>query len=124
MKLAKKKKSNIKPRTKAIEHDHDYSNMFDDVHMGKHIENQRKIKDRENLKNRFLYVKRLIKSKRYNDARYELVNIDHPLADRWLEKLNDRDPNYSEGFVLTPRFLLSVTLFAGFIIAVISLLTR
>jgi len=29
----RKSKSKIKPQTKAIIHDHDYSNMFDDAHM-------------------------------------------------------------------------------------------
>jgi len=28
-----KSKAKIKPQTKAIIHDHDYSNMFDDVHI-------------------------------------------------------------------------------------------
>lgn len=123
MKL-KKNKPKIQPQTKAIVHDHDYSGAFDDAHMEQFKTRQRREKDKENLKNRFRYIRRLIKAKRYNDARYELIQIDHPKADEWIRKLNQHDPNYSEHFVLTPRFLLSVGLFAGFVIAVISLLTQ
>lgn len=123
MKLKKRRnQSNIKPKTKAIIHDHDYSNAFDDDHMEKFKAQQRQLKDRENLKNRFKYAKRLIKSKRYNDARYELVGIKHPKADEWLEKLNELDPKYSERFVITPMSLALVIIFILLIGALIKVI--
>lgn len=124
MKLrTRRKQSKIKPKTKAIIHDHDYSNAFDDDHMEEFQAQQQQLKDRENLKNRFKYVKRLIKAKRYNDARYELVGIKHPKADEWLGKLNALDPNYSERFVITPMSLILVIIFIVLIGALIRVTT-
>ena len=37
-------------------------------------------------------ARKLIKQKRYDDARDILLQLDHPTADRWLSKLDDIDP--------------------------------
>lgn len=106
MKLRRRKTPKVTYQTKAIIHDHDYSDVFDDAHMEKFIEQKREQKDYENLRNRFRYIKRLIKAKRFADARYELVAIDHPKADEWLEKLNQLDPDYSETTIILFKHLL------------------
>lgn len=103
-----KKSAKIKPQpiTKAIVHDHDYSKIFP--------EQKYPIKSKpSNLKREFAFIRRLIKAKRYGEARYRLLEIDHPKADEWLDKLNRIDPNYSETItlLLKPLFMVFVVIF-------------
>ncbi len=39
-------------------------------------------------KERMIRAKHLIEAQRYDEARAILITIDHPTADKWLEKLN------------------------------------
>jgi hypothetical protein len=39
-------------------------------------------------KEQMLKAKKLIESQRYKEARAILLTVDHPLADKWLHKLN------------------------------------
>lgn len=67
-------------------------------------------KARKSLKAQFYYIRRLIQQERYNDARYLLLQIEHPKADEWLEKLNRLDPNYSETTIILLKPLLLIVI--------------
>ena len=89
----------IQYQAKAIAPKPDYAPVFDNVSVDK-----RKYKREKELGAKFApqfaHIKRLIKQKQYNEARYALSFLDHPKADKWLEKLNALDPNYQENPVL------------------------
>jgi len=57
-------------------------------------------------KKKLVYIRQLIKYKRYNEARYQLVGIDHPTADRWLNKLNKIDDSYTATTQLPIAFII------------------
>jgi predicted negative regulator of RcsB-dependent stress response len=39
-------------------------------------------------KERMMKAKQLIEAQRYDEAKAILMTVDHPTADKWLEKLN------------------------------------
>lgn len=61
----------------------------------------------------------LIRAKRYADARAILMTVDHPTADKWLERLNDLDrPPTVEAAPqsFTGKFVLTIVLLFVFVI--------
>lgn len=98
--------------TKATVGDHDYSKVFAEAKVNR---SKSPYKKPQNLKAQFHYVRRLIQSKRYNDARYQLLKINHPKAEQWLQKLNQLDPDYSETTIilLKPLLLLLILVCLG-----------
>lgn len=48
----------------------------------------------DNTKAQFAYIRELIKDKRYDIARRELMKLEHERAEDWLQKLNKIDPAY------------------------------
>ena len=71
-------------------------------------------------KKKLVYIRQLIKYKRYNEARYQLVGIDHPTADRWLNKLNKIDDSYTATTKIPILFLLfSVVLVVGAVVVLV-----
>ncbi len=53
-----------------------------------------------------IHIRKLIKAKRYNEARYKLIGIDHPTAHRWLHKLNQVDTDYTATTRLPIKFVI------------------
>jgi hypothetical protein len=70
-------------------------------------------------KHKLIKIKKLIKAKRYGDARYHLIAIDHPTAHRWLQKLNDIDPDYKAKTILPIK---SIVFFSVLIVVCVWLL--
>lgn len=90
---------------KAIVDDHDYSKVFAEPKANR---SKARYKKPQNIKAQFHYIRRLIQTKRYNDARYYLLKIEHPKAQQWLEKLNKVDPDYSETTIILLKPLLLI----------------
>jgi len=91
----------IRYQAKAIAPKPDYAPVFDNVSnvSGEKRKYQREKELEAKFAPQFATIKRLIKNKRYKEARYALSVLDHPKADKWLEKLNTLDPNYQENLI-------------------------
>jgi hypothetical protein len=86
---------------KATVGDHDYSKIF------KSPKKSQPPKD-STLRTKLYYIRKLVKAKDYNQARYELLGIDHPKTEQWLERINQRDPDYREEIVINSKYVLGV----------------
>lgn len=93
---------------KAPIHDHDYSKIFPEEAGFRQSKSIR-------LKNKFDHVRTLIQNEKYKEARRELLKINHPTAEKWLDQLDEIAPEYR---ALSP-FEVRINIFDFIILLVI-----